>query len=152
LVIAVHDGRLGLVRAIQRVLLNPDGSAIRDSRGKRMKLSLGPIKGNSARCDFWPDPKGRWGLAEGPESALAAYQLTGIPTWAAISGGNMTNIEPPSWARHAVVFADHDDAGKSCAVATTMGLRKRGLDSVRIVASPDPGADPADVIREAANA
>jgi phage/plasmid primase-like uncharacterized protein len=111
LIVAIHGAGCGLVRAIHRILLAPDGTSIRDQRGRRLKLALGPVAGNAARFDYGPDHEGRWGIAEGFESGLCAYQLTGIPTWAAISAGNMKNIAPPAWARHATIFADRDIPG-----------------------------------------
>ncbi|MFL5267269.1 MAG: toprim domain-containing protein [Stellaceae bacterium] len=145
LIIAVHCGHLGSVRSIQRVLLNRDGTAVRDSRGRRMKLSLGPIRGNAAMFDYWPDSEGRWGLAEGPETALAAYSLTGIPTWAAIAAGNMHQVVPPSWARHAVIFSDNDNVGMAAAAKALQAIQSRpGIESVRIAATTS-GNDAADL-------
>lgn len=147
LIVAVHGTDCGLVRAIQRVLLQPDGSAVRDDRGRRTKLSLGPIGGNAAMFDYWPDPQGRWGLAEGPESALAAFVLTGIPTWAAISAGNMRRIRPPSWARHATIFADRDETGLSAAGETARLLKQHPrIETVRIAAATVDGSDALDVL------
>ena len=72
LIVAVHGADCGLVRAVQRILLHPDGTAQRGRDGKKIKLSLGPIAGNAAMFDYEPDPAGRWGIAEGCETALAA--------------------------------------------------------------------------------
>ncbi len=116
-------------------------------------MSLGPIAGNAAIFDYWPDPEGRWGLAEGCETALAAYQLTGIPTWAAISAGNMARVVPPSWARHAVIFADRDGPGLAAAGETMRQLRDRpSIRSVRIAAAAVEGEDALDVLAGGGNA
>jgi hypothetical protein len=158
LVVAVHDARTGLVCAVQRIFLKRDGRAVLKSDAhrnvapegdKKIKLSLGPIDGNAARFSGWPDPQGRWGIAEGPETALSAQQLLGFPVWSAIHAGNMAKIDPPEWASEAFVFADHDDAGMEAATATATRLSKmpsiRRVQMIRAVAS---GADVADVLKE----
>lgn len=48
------------------------------------------------------------GIAEGIETAMSAYQLTGIPTWAATSAGLMEAWEPPEEVRKITIFADND--------------------------------------------
>lgn len=147
LIIAVH-GRDGLARAVHRVMLTAHGEALRDRAGRRVKLSLGPIAGHAARGDcHWPDLIGRWGLAEGLESAFAASQLSGIPTWAAISAGNMPLIEPPIWARHVTIWADRDPPGMAAAGETYRRLRGRpGIETVHVLAAVNEGADPADLV------
>lgn len=149
LVVAIHGANCGLVRAIHRILLAPDGTSIRDQRGRRVKLALGPVAGNAARFDYGPDYDGRWGIAEGVESALCAYQLTGIPTWAAISAGNIKNVAPPAWARHVTIFADRDVPGESAAAAALRQFRDLAdIESVRIIAPIEEGSDAADMVRE----
>lgn len=152
LVVAVNDGHHGCVRAVQRVFLQLDGSPIRDPNGGKRKRALGPLKGNAARLSCAPDPDGWWGLAEGAETALAARQITGVPTWAAISAGNMANVRPPHWARHALIFADHDangiglrEAAKALAGVRTLAQ----IVSARVVMADQIGQDAADVLREA---
>jgi phage/plasmid primase-like uncharacterized protein len=146
LVVAVHEPG-GLVRAVQRIILGPDGRPIRDTRGKKIKLSLGPIGGNAAKFDYGPDPHGRWGIAEGCETALCAYHITGIPTWAAISAGNMPRVAPPRWARRATIFADRDEAGLAAAADTLRALRRPPqIEAVEVVAAARNGQDMADLL------
>jgi hypothetical protein len=146
LVIAVH-GACGLVRAVHRVLLHQDGRAVRDERGRKRKLALGPIAGNAAMLDYWPGADGRWGIAEGIETALAAYVLTKIPTWAAISAGNMARVTPPSWARHVTIFADRDKAGMGAAAEALRRFRKQPqIETVKILGAAVDGEDVLDVL------
>ena len=113
-----------------------------DDKGRKRKLSLGPIAGNAARFDYWPDPTGRWGIAEGCKSAIAAYALTDIPTWAAISAGNMPQVVPPSWARHATIFADRDAPGINAAGETLLWLHAQPqIETVRIVGAAAEGKE-----------
>lgn len=157
LLVAVNDARTGLVCGVQRIFLDRDGNAVRvgdinpqaKKPDRKLKLSLGLIDGNAARFSCWPDPEGRWGLAEGPETALAAEQLCGFPVWAAISAGNMAKIDPPHWAREASVFADRDPVGMQAAAATASRLSKMpSIHHVRIIRATVIGADVADMLKE----
>jgi len=149
LLVAVNDAASGLIRAVQRILLNPDGTPRLRADGSKMKLALGPIAGRAVRFGWHPDPDGRWALAEGVETALAAAMLLGVPCWASLGAANMPRIAPPAWARHVTVVADHDDAGLRAALEAARRLRERGL-QVRIVTPEAAKADAADVLKEAA--
>jgi len=149
LVVAVNDATGGLIRAVQRIMLNADGSPKRRADGSKIKLCVGPIAGRAARFAWEPDPQGRWALAEGVETALAAAMLLGIPTWASLGTSNMPRIAPPTWARAVTVVADHDEAGLRAAREAACRLRERELE-VRIVTPFRERADAADLAREAA--
>jgi putative DNA primase/helicase len=149
LIVGVNDGATGLVRAVQRIMLNADGTPKRRPDGSKLKLAIGPIAKRAARFGWHPDPDGRWALAEGAETALAAAQLLNIPTWASLGASNMPKIVPPTWARHVTVVADHDEPGIRAAQEAARGLRERGL-QVRIIMPFRERADAADVAREAA--
>ena len=137
------------MRAVQRILLNVDGSARRRPDGAKLKLSLGPIAGRAARFGWLPDPAGRWAIAEGAETALAFAALSSMPTWASLGASNIPRVTPPSWARETIVCADHDDAGMRAAQEAARQLRALGLPT-RIITPFRERADAADVLREAA--
>jgi len=148
LVIAVGS-RDGQFRGLQRVFLRPDGKPVLQNDGAKLKLSLGDIRGNSAKFATAPDPQGRWGIAEGGENALAAQQLFQIPAEAGISAGNMQNTEPPSWAKHITIFADHDGAGFIAAQnCRQCYLGIATIESVSVFAANRPGADACDLLIE----
>ena len=152
LVVAVNDGWTGCVRGLQRIFLQPDGSPMRDGNGDKRKLALGLLRGNAARLSCWPDPDSWWALAEGVETALAARQLMGVPTWAAISAGNMANVRPPHWARHAIIFADHDANGTGLQQASKALARIKqhpNIETARVLMAEQIGQDVADVLKEA---
>jgi hypothetical protein len=149
LVVAVNDATGGLIRAVQRIMLNADGTPKRRPDGSKIKLCVGPIGGRATRFAWQPDAEGRWALAEGAETALAAAMLLGFPVWASLGASNLPKITPPSWARHVTVVADHDEPGLRAAQEAARRLRERGL-QVRIVTPEAAKADAADLAREAA--
>jgi hypothetical protein len=119
-------------------------------RDRKLKRSTGEIDGNAARFSEWPDPRGNWGIAEGPETALAAQQLHGFPIWAAIHGGNMAKIDPPEETREIVIFADYDTAGLEAAHDTrARHLANPRIEKIQIVCAQTLGADMADLIHPA---
>jgi len=146
LVAAVCD-EVGQVQAIQRIFLTEEGVPMRGKDGKKAKWSLGPIGGNAWQPSAIGDPQGRWGLAEGIESAMAAMQLFRFPVWAAISAANLPHVQPPVWARDAVVFADNDRLSTGYKAARKAWERLRNLprlEKARIWMSNVPGYDVAD--------
>lgn len=75
------------------------------------------------------------GFAEGIESAVGAYELTGIPCWAAISATIMKNAEVPDFVKKVVIFTDFDlpdamgkRAGQDAAQHLAMRLREKGIE------------------------
>ncbi|MBX9494560.1 toprim domain-containing protein [Yersinia enterocolitica] len=48
------------------------------------------------------------GIAEGIETALSAYQIYGVNTWATINSGFMSKFIVPAGVRHLIIFADKD--------------------------------------------
>jgi putative DNA primase/helicase len=94
------------------------------------------------------DPSnGELGVAEGIETALAGYELTGIPTWAAISDSGLKSFVSPNGLRRLVVFADNDAsfAGQAAAYALAQRMRRDGID-VEVRTPETVGADWLDVL------
>jgi DNA primase len=153
LVMAVGS-RDGKFRGLQRVFLHPNGKPVLQDDGSKLKLSLGDIRGGSAKFTAaGPDPQGRWGIAEGGENAIAAQQLYQFPVEAGISSGNMQNVVPPAWARRVAIFADHDGAGFIAA----QNCRQRylvitSIETVSVLTANKPGADVCDVLIEGTTA
>ena len=92
----------GTLQGGQRVYLAPDGDALRDPEGIKVKRSHGVPSGAAAR--FPGPPDGPLLLAEGPETALSVWAATGHETWAAC--GSLSNLRPE---RGRVVVLCRDD-------------------------------------------
>lgn len=111
------------------------------------KIAQGlPIKGGAIRLTPVHEVLG---VAEGIETALAAAQLFGIPTWACVSAGGMESWIPPAECRAVRIFGDNDAnfTGQKAAFALANRLSLAGLDVV--VQFPETtGEDWADVIRK----
>lgn len=77
------------------------------------KRALGSLAAAAVRL-FAP-VDGRLGLAEGIESAMSAYALTGIPTWATLGNERFGRVAIPESVSELHLFVDHDAAGKLAA-------------------------------------
>lgn len=108
LVAAVTD-LAGVVVAIQRTFLQPDGSG--KAPIETPKRALGPV-GRGAVCLA---PAGSvLGLAEGIETGISAMELFQIPVWCAL-GSNLARVILPADVRNVVIFADRGTAGEAAA-------------------------------------
>jgi putative DNA primase/helicase len=148
LVVAINDAGHGLVRAVQKIAVHSDGSAVtRD--GRKVKITYGTLRGRAVRFGWHPAEDGRWAIAEGVETALAAAMLLGCPVWASLGASNLPQARPPSWATSATIIEDHDEAGAKAAALAAAAFAERGL-RVRVLRPPTPGHDAADIVRSAA--
>lgn len=102
MVALIHD-KEGQVVALHRTYLTSSGAKANVREVKKL-LNSG-IKGAAVRLF---DVDDQMGIAEGIETALAAYLLTGIPTWSAIDAGNMVQICIPDRVKRVHIFADVD--------------------------------------------
>jgi putative DNA primase/helicase len=88
------------------------------------------------------------GIAEGVETAIAAYELFGLPTWAVISTAGMESFGPPDGVQRLTVFADHDAnfAGQKAAFNLAHRLHRDRLTAVDVKIPPMPDTDWLDVL------
>ncbi len=99
--------------AIHRTFLSGDAKAKFD----KPKRALGAL-GEAAVRLFAP-ASGKLGLAEGIESAMSAYALTGIPAWATLGNERFGLVSVPDSVTELHLFVDHDAGGE---LAASRGL------------------------------
>jgi putative DNA primase/helicase len=152
-----HDGeKLGTYPAMVAPIIAPDG--------RMVALHRTYLTGDGGKADV-PSPKkvtGAAGLlagaciplhkptllcigiAEGIETALAAWCASAVPTVAAYSAGNLAAWRWPAGVQRLVIFADADKAGREAADALLSRAVRAGL-RANVTTPTDPGADWADV-------
>ena len=139
--LACVQGADGTPCGLHTTFLKPDGSG---KAGDRPKLMFGVTKAGAVRLA--PVLSGALAVAEGIETALSYAVLTGIPTWAALSAGNLAAFVPPPGVETLTIAADGDTAGMDAAHRLVEVARRRC--HVVLDAAPD-GKDWNDVLVEA---
>ena len=130
-VCAIQDGR-NKVTAVQRIFLRSDGMSKTDVEPK--KPTLGPMGDGAVRMG----PSRRvLGLAEGPETALAAQQIFSLPVWCACGAGRMKRVLIPSIVHAVHIFADAGEPGVKAAIEAAEEFEHRGLET--IIQAPKEG-------------
>ncbi len=133
------DGR---VVALHRTYLTPDGRKSDVPTVKKLTAAAGPLAG---ACIALAKPEhGRIGIAEGIETALAAWCASTMPTVAAYCADSLAAWRWPANVQRIMIFADADDAGRKAAER----LRNRAT-AARVrcdaMTPTDAGADWCDV-------
>lgn len=93
--------------AVWRIFLGPDGRALTNEEGKKLKLGLGSAVGGAVRLGP-ATPILR--LVEGIETGLGVMLLTkpNASTWATLSTSGMINFEIPDGVERLEIYADGD--------------------------------------------
>ena len=94
-------------------------------------------------------PAYKMAISEGIENGLSFQQGSGIPTWAALSSGNIPNLilPPKPMASEIVIAADYDKAGLDAARSAQARWEAEGRD-VEIAKPDKPGTDFNDLLME----
>lgn len=140
--LAPLTGRDRRIVALHRTHLTRDGRKAEVPSVKKLTSASGPLTG-ACIAMFGPE-KGCIGIAEGIETALAAWCASSLPTVAAYSAGNLAAWQWPVGSRRIVIFADHDPAGTEAADKLLHRARAAGM-SVNIIKPTEPGSDWCDV-------
>lgn len=98
------------------------------------KRALGAL--GEAAVRLLAPASGKLGLAEGIESAMSAYALTGIPVWATLGNERFGLVSVPECVTELHLFVDHDAGGE---LAASRGLAAYARDGRAIqVRKPHP--------------
>ncbi|MBP6900885.1 MAG: toprim domain-containing protein [Burkholderiaceae bacterium] len=133
------DGRLV---ALHRTYLAADGRKADVPTVKKLTAAAGPLAG--ACIPLHPPAAGVLGIAEGIETALAAWCASGVPTVAAYCAGNLAAWRWPPKVQRLVIFADADAAGRDAAERLRARAFCAGL-KAEVLAPSDEGSDWCDV-------
>lgn len=99
-----------------------------------------------------PTGDGTLAIAEGIETALAFYVMTGIPTWATVSASGMERIILPPEINKIWIAVDNDHSGTGQKAADALASRLvLNGQTVRCVMPPKVGDDFADLLLEENN-
>jgi hypothetical protein len=134
LILAGRDAS-GEVQFVHRVFLTNTGDNVRDIRGKKKKLTFGPMDGAALRLPG--DPLGPVQHGEGGETSIAAWLATGFETHCRF--GAVGDAARPVQGRRNIALADDDPPGYPTEEALRRALRRwraAGLDV--LVAYPWP--------------
>jgi putative DNA primase/helicase len=149
------DGQfVGRFPAVIAPIIGPDGSLqsalrIYDAQISPRKKVLSPVDtivGSAVRLF---DPAEEMGAAEGIETALAVYEIIGMPIWAALSANGMEAFVPPAGVRKLHVYADNDASftGQSTAYTLAHKVTRAGLDA-EVHLPPEDGTDWLDFLNQ----
>ena len=133
------DGRM---LAVHRTYLHRDGRKAEVATLRKLTGAAGSLAG--ACISLFKPAHGCIGIAEGIETALAAWCASGVPTVAAYSAGNLAAWQWPADVQRLVIFADHDPAGAEAAEKLQGRALRAGLQA-SVMTPTDAGADWCDV-------
>ncbi|WP_075881897.1 DUF7146 domain-containing protein [Vreelandella massiliensis] len=152
LIAAIRDEH-GNITTLHRTYLAHDGAGKADVDHPRKMLAL--PEGVSVTGGAIPlaMPRGILGLAEGLETATAAYNATRLPTWSCVNATLLAGFNPPPDVHTLVVWADRDrsKAGEVAAEQLKSRMKEKGVKVVimlpdAIIPADEKGVDWNDML------
>ncbi len=133
---------------LHRTYLTADGRKAPVESPKKMMSPTGTVSGAAIRLSGVAE---HIGIAEGIETALAAAQLFGIPTWATVTAHGVETFIPPAGVNRVTVFADNDANFVGQRAAYVAAARLAGLGIECEVQTPEEAGDWLDVLTQKGN-
>ena len=152
--LAAVQGGDGVTVAIHRTYLDVQGGKLRlhdpvsgeALPAKKLKTRRDGVMPGAAVRLFSP-VGGRLVVTEGIETALAVYQITGVPVWACVSAAGLASVVLPSDVQEVFIAADNDPNGAGQRAARVLEERLKHEGRAGCVLFPStPGLDWLDVL------
>ena len=137
--VSAPDGR---TVALHRTYLTRDGRKADVPTVKKLTGAAGRLAG--ACIALHKPARGVLGIAEGIETALAAWCASSVPTVAAYCASNLAAWHWPSNVQRLVIFADADEAGREAADTLRARALRAGL-RAEVLTPASEGTDWCDV-------
>ncbi|KWU24778.1 toprim domain-containing protein [Burkholderia cenocepacia] len=131
------DGR---IISLHRIFLTDEGGKANVAEPKKMMTLAGEVRGAAIKLHQAGDVLG---VAEGIETALAAYAISRMPMWSCVSATLMELVDIPESVRKVVIWADLDRSGRGKEAAETLAKRLREAGKEVEICMPQ-GTIPAD--------
>lgn len=143
LVARVVNGTPKRAVCLHRIYLTEDGHKAAVPTPKKLMTPIQKLENVAVRL---MQPEDGWlGIAEGIETAVAAWRRFGGPVWAALTSGLLKSFRPPPEVKLLTIFGDNDlnYVGQSAAYELARSCAMRGLE-VKVAIPEKPGTDWAD--------
>jgi putative DNA primase/helicase len=136
---SVHPAMVSIFRNLEGkgatmhiTYLTPDGKKANVEAPKKILPVILPLTG--CAIQLFKPVDGVLAVAEGIETALAAYQMDALPVWACGNAANMENLQIPEQIAEVVIYADEDTnfTGQKSAYVLANRLAAKGK-AVRVM-------------------
>lgn len=115
------------------------------------KKIMPPLENITGGCVRLGEPDDTLVLAEGIETALAAWALTGYPAWATISAHGMAELKSiPMHVKKVIICADNDESftGQAAAFTCAKTMKQKLMVETVVTMPKIIGYDMLDVLKE----
>jgi len=119
----------GSIVTLHRTYLSDKGTKAKVSEARKMMTIPEGKSVLGAAIPMGEPVNGVLGVAEGLETALAAYRATGIPTWSCVNATLLQNFHVPEGVHTVLIWADLDRSktGEIAAAALKTRLESEGI-------------------------